>query len=342
MAAVEEIVGEPLPISNRVLTAADHVALRALIKYMSSVLDIAYKTISEGSGFNESTVKNYANDKSSRSVTSRDHYTAFATRCGQLISAYPYKDRLDPYIVHVIRHVFGDASLKSLGIPPPSGPSGHSFDRSLAEWLNVPSAHISEVDLRYRGLWKVVRASSPSSENGNSFDLSEINVSLLNIRPRAFRGDNLLCEFRWYYRGKGRESHERRIFEGYVAPSIDRLEFLGRASSNKLPTLMVWPFFSDAETTEHAEVASGVSLSLNTLGAPVAARVRAFFVAGSQDLKDDAFKTTENNELKDIGVKPIDSLESLISPDHIGTTRRYLAECKPAVGFFTTTHDNRD
>ena len=38
------------------------------MKYMSSVLSIPYKSISSSTPFDESAVKNYTNDKSSRSL----------------------------------------------------------------------------------------------------------------------------------------------------------------------------------------------------------------------------------------------------------------------------------
>ena len=55
----------------------DHVALRALIKYMSAVHNIPYKSICNGTNFDESIVKNYTNDKSSRSVRASEMYIAF-------------------------------------------------------------------------------------------------------------------------------------------------------------------------------------------------------------------------------------------------------------------------
>jgi hypothetical protein len=183
-----------------------------------------------------------------------------------------------------------------------------------------------------------VRASSFPRSESTRWDMKEFSYSLLNIRPRSIAGGPL-CDFRWYSLGKGWERDERRVIEGYVIPNIDRIEFLGRVSTrHKLLTLMVWRFASTPEVHAHAKVASGVSLSLNTSGGPVAARMRAFFVENSDQLQGEEFAALKNKYLDEIGVKPTDILPSLIPSEHVERTLTSLAEYKPILGFFPA-HD---
>ena len=64
------------------------------------------------------------------------------------------------------------------------------------------------------------------------------------------------------------------------------------------------------------------------------ARMRAFFVEDSQTLAGDEFEALKNGQLREIGVRPIESLGSLMPPDQVQSTVSYLAEYKPIVGFF--------
>lgn len=321
--------------SAHVPAPADHVALRALMKYMSSVLGIPYKSISSGTPFDESTVKNYTNDKSSRSLRAAEMYTAFSRRCATIISERGQDIRIDDFVVFILEHLFGDEWLESADIKLPMRHRDQPLDDSLTKWLAISPDESIEVEQRYAGLWRCFRTASPmaAGEQKPRSDLREVYISLLNIRPRSIIGGTL-CDFRWYYLGRGREKDERRVFEGLVIPNVDRIEFLGRGTTrHKLLTMMVWRFTSNPELRDHAKVASGVSLSLHTSGGPVAARMRAFFVEDSQDSSGDAFEALKERALADIGVKPIDALAALVPPDQLESTVAYLGEYPPIVGF---------
>jgi hypothetical protein len=323
-------------LNTRMPDATDHVALRALLKYMSGVMGVPYKSICSGTKFDESSVKNYANDKSSRSVRASEMYSAFSERCAQLIAEGRGEGQLDDYVAYILKRLFGEEWLKKVGISLPTGPYQMQLDASLAAWLDISKDETAEVEQRYSGLWTVVRASSfPRSDNAR-WDMKEISFSLLNIRPRSIAGGPL-CDFRWYSLGKGWEKDERRIVEGYIIPNIDRIEFLGRVSTrHKLLTLMVWRFASNPEVHEHAKVASGVSLSLNTASGPVAARMRAFFIQNSDRLEGDEFGRLKSKYLDEIGVKPVESLPSVVPLEQVEMTLSSLAEYKPIVGFVPT------
>jgi hypothetical protein len=326
-------------LNTRIPDSADHVALRALLKYMSGVMGIPYKSICSTTTFDESSVKNYANDKSSRSVRTTEMYAAFSERCARLLSENPREGQLDEYVVYILKRLFGDEWLKGNGIPLPAGLGPRQLDESLAKWLGVSMEETAEVEHRYSGLWTVMRASSFPRSESTKWDMKEISYSLLNIRPRSIAGGPL-CDFRWYSLGKGWERDERRIIEGYIIPNIDRIEFLGRVSTrHKLLTLMVWRFASNPEVHEHAKVASGVSLSLNTSGGPVAARMRAFFVENSDQLHNEEFDVLKKKYLDEIGVKPADTLPSLIPLEQVERTLTSLAEYKPIVGFFPSQEE---
>jgi len=312
--------------------------LRALVKYMSAVHNIPYKSISGGTKFDESSVKNYANDKSSRSLRANEMYAAFCGSCAEIISERT-EIQLDDFVIHILLHLFGEKWVESAKIKlSPSG-RGQAIDETLAKWLAISGDEMDEVELRYRGLWVVLRASSSSGDVPQRSELKEISYSLLNIRPRGVIGGTL-CDFRWYHLGKGRERDERRVFEGFVIPNVDRIEFLGRVTTrHKLLSLMVWRFTSDPEFRDHATVASGVSLSLNTSGGPVGARVRAFFVENSDTLQGTEFESLKNAQLNQVGVGPADSLQSHIPLDQVQATLSYLSEYKPIVGFFPAEDD---
>jgi hypothetical protein len=303
---------------------------------MSGVLSIPYKSMSSGTKFDESSVKNYTNDKSSRSLRAAEMYVAFSDRCAEIILERKRDLHLDGYVVSLVQHLFGEEFLRAAGLRRPVAHHDQSLGDTLAKWLAITPDEADEVELRYKGLWRCFRASSfpNGADQGARADLKEVNCSLLNIRPRSVTGGTL-CDFRWYYLGKGRERDERRVFEGFVIPNVDRVEFLGRVTTrHKLLTLMVWRFTSNPELRDHARAASGVSLSLNTSGGPVGARMRAFFVEESDSLEAGEFETLKNRQLSEIGVKPIDAVGSLIPPDQLQNTVSYLAEYKPIVGFF--------
>lgn len=319
----------------------DHVALRALIKYISAVHSVPYKQISSGTGFDESGVKNYANDKSSRSLRASEMYSAFSRRCSEIILERR-GIQLDDYAIHILQHIFGHAWLQSANIRLPPGGIDQPLDEALAKWLSISQDEADEVELRYRGLWMVLRASSYPIPEGEPAmpDLSEFSCSLLNIRPRAVAAGTL-CDFRWYQLGKGRERDERRVFEGYVIPSVDRIEFLGRATTrHKMLTMMVWRFSSNPELHDHASVASGISLTLKTSGGPVGARIRAFFVENSDKLQGAEFEALKNAQLNQIGVIPADLARSHIPLDQAQQTMSYLAEYRPIVGFLPLKDSN--
>ncbi len=305
------------------------------MKYMSSVLSIPYKSISGGTSFDESAVKNYTNDKSSRSLRASEMYSAFCERCAALISERARDIRLDDFAVSILQHLFGAPWLESAGIKLPANHRDPVLDETLAKWLAVSRDETDEVELRYGGLWTVLRASSfqNSGDPANRANAEEVSCSLLNIRPRNVIGGTL-CDFRWYSLGKDRERDERRVFEGFVIPNVDRIEFLGRLSTrHKLLTLMVWRFTSNPELQDHARVASGISLSLTSSGRPVVARVRALSVENSENLQGDDFETLKKTHLNEIGVKPIASLGSLVPPDQLESTLSFLAEHRPIAGF---------
>jgi hypothetical protein len=341
-----------LPVRARGPSRADHVALRSLIKYASSVLEIPYKQIAhgaalaDGSKLNESNIKNYVNDKASRSEGARGLFEALLGRCSQLISERPKPIQLDEFAVALLIHLLGVDWLNSAGIElPASRRTPPTHDAIFADWLGVPVDMTAQIETRYVGLWRVMRASSPKrtqAADSARFEIRDINNSLLNIRPRSVT-NGVLCDFRWYYLGRDREPDEYTVFEGYVVPTNDRIEFLGRSTTgHSLLSLMVWRFTSNRELRRHATVSNGAALSLNSDSDPVGARLRAFFVGGTEQLTGEGFDRARDIELGAIGVKPIESIRSMIPQDQFERTVSYLSEYKPIVGFSATREDTSD
>jgi hypothetical protein len=324
-----------VPPPSRLPLPADHIALRALMKYMSGILGIPYKSLSSGTKFDESAVKNYTNDKSSRSLRAGEMYSAFCARCAEIISERADDLRIDDYAVAILQHLFGVKWLESTAIKFPASHRDPALDETLAKWLAVSPNENDEVEIRYSGLWWVLRSSAfqNSGKLSNHSDAQEVSCSLINVRPKSVSAGTL-CDFRWYNLGKDREQDERRVFEGFVIPNVDRIEFLGRLSTrHKLLSLMVWRFSPDPELRDHAKVASGICLSLTGSGRPVIARVRAFFVECSENLHGDEFEAVKRAHLNEIGVRPVKFLESFLSPDQLQSTLAFLSEHKPIAGF---------
>ena len=339
-----DVVKFSAPVINP--SAADHVALRALMKYMSNVLRIPYKSF-EDANFNESSVKNYTNEKSNQSEVAREMFNAFSPKCAQLLVERRSRDvRLDEFVVHILRHLYGDDWLKSAAIELPAASVGpQAPDQAFAHWLGIPEERTGYIETRYCGLWRVFRVSSPSPATGDAQsrpERIEINCSLLNIRPRSVR-KGALCDFRWYYLGRGHERDEYSTFEGCVIPNIDRIEFLGRPTTGyPLLSLMVWRYTFNPEISNHAQVTSGVSLSLNTSLRPVGARVRAYFLGKSDELPSTAFDALKNQELNAIGVGSIESLKELIPAAQFEETQRYLTRYNPILGISPAPDDTGD
>jgi hypothetical protein len=325
-------------------TAADHVVLRALVKYMSRVLGITYKELADAADTNESAVKNYANDKSTTAPRAAQTYTALFGASARLVAgklgAAP-----GPFLVGALTHLFGEAWVRSRGIRMSgAGSPEEPADRALARWARVSQRRTEEVEFRYRGLWRVVRASTDAGVAGRAgrFELTDINCALLNIRPRTV-GRRSLCDFQLFYLGRDRRPHERQVFEGFVIPTGDRLEFLARAQNrSNLLTLMVWHFQSDPKAEGHAAVSDGLTLALNTLGRPLAARVCAFFVPGSERAAGDDFEALREAELEKVRVRALGESGGVIPADRLEETVRYLSEYRPVVGFTANEGDAGD
>jgi hypothetical protein len=213
---------------------ADHVALRALIKYMSRILRVTYKEIAREAKTDESAVKNYANDKSTTAPKALETYTELYKACAKLVEPELKAAPPDAFLTGALTHLFGDAWVRAKGIRPQGiRPIKEPVDRALGRWAHVSALETGEVEVRYRGLWRVVRASThPNHHAGEAaqFQPREIDCSLLNVRPRGV-GGGTLCDFKLYYLGRGRRHHERLQFEGFVLPNVDRLEFFGRAQN---------------------------------------------------------------------------------------------------------------
>src|SRR5262245_18644901 len=91
----------------RIASPADHVALRALIKYMSRVLGIGYKEVANAIHTNESAVKNYVNDKSTTAPKAAEAYGALFTACASLVADKLGAATPDPFLVGALTHLFG-------------------------------------------------------------------------------------------------------------------------------------------------------------------------------------------------------------------------------------------
>jgi hypothetical protein len=312
-----------LKLQRHVPSVADHVALRTLIKYMSSVLGIGYKTIAAETRFDESSVKNYTNDKSIRNSVSRELYVDFSARCAQLLSERRESLSVDPYIAQILVHIFGDEWLSAVGVSVPvQARDGEEIGLALKKWSGAPDELTAQVQQRYCGSWKVVRLSkkSPSSR--------WVDYSLLDITPAATSGG--LCGFRWYCLGRGREIEEHTLSEGFIVPAADRIHFFGKTSFGAgALAMMVWRFTPNAALGAHARVADGILLANEAGYEPVAARIRSFFLGSAMQVEGAAL----DREFGFLGVHPFESLRANIPENQYEKTLGYLEAYEPVMGF---------
>ena len=305
---------------------------------MSLVLKISYKQISHA----ESKVKNYANNKSIRDEKLSALYQEYGKVCAELIARRATELQADEYAKSLLRFLFGEQWMKTNGFEIPSAPQPLTLNDTLTNWLGINDDQSAEIERRYCGLWRIMRASSPprSQASGRQFQAEDINYSLLNIRPRSL-SKGRLCDFRLHYRGRHDEDDETREFSGFVIPNMDRLEFLGRLDGErKLMTLMMWRFAPNPEQTDHSHVANGIALSLNSDAMPIGAHIRAFFIEGSERL--DGFDELRDSEKKRIGVHARQKLQNVIPQDHFDRTIEYLSEYEPIVGMHAARRNNPD
>jgi hypothetical protein len=323
-------------------SAKDHVALRALMKYMSSVLGIPYKSFASQK-FSENQVKSYTNDRTNRNEPSRQMFRAFSSKSADILASKRQDLQLDDFVLHILRHLQGDNWLTSNGFEPTATvPAAQSPDQALTNWLGISEEKIRYIERRYCGLWRVFRMSSPPAipDPQARPERPEINYSLLNIRSRSVK-NGALCDFRWHYLGWRHEWDEFRTIEGWVVPNVDRIEFVGRPDSPIL-SLMVWGYTFNPELVSHAEVTRGMSLSLNTALEPVSARVRSFFLNNTDKLTGDEFNAKREEELKAIGVHSIETMRNLIPANQFEETQRFLQQFKPIVGISPSPDDTGD
>lgn len=314
----------------------DHLALRSLLKYMSLSLRIPYKAITP----KESEIKNYTANKSIRGPRLQAIFTEYSQAASRILPEYLDRVSSDEIGLLLVKCVFGEAWLKTHGIDVSPATKQASLEEMLMQWLGVDEEEAAQVEQRYRGLWRVMRAASPlgrpTSKRG--FELTHVNHSLLNIQPR---GTGELCHFHWYSRGRHSEKDETRVTTGFVIPNVDRLEFLGHQEGRqKLMTLMFWRFIANFDATEHTEVSNGISLSLNSEAAPIGAHVRAFFVPSSDTVEGAAFDALRQSERKQIGVRPTETLRADIPQEHYDRTIEYLSEYEPIIGIHPTRSNN--
>ena len=139
------------------------VALRALIKYMSRVLGIGYKEIANATHTNESAVKNYVNDKSTTAPKAGGAYTALFTACASLVADERGRRAPDPFLIGALTHLFGSDWVHSKGIRVAAGPSlDEPLDGRWDAGRTRPQPNTKEVEVALRGLWRIVRASTPA------------------------------------------------------------------------------------------------------------------------------------------------------------------------------------
>ena len=323
---------------SQVPTAVDHLALRSLLRYMSLILKIPYKSISD----NDSQIKNYANNKSIKDRKLQLLFKEYSQAAAEALVPHIQKLQSDEYGLFLAKYMFGEEWLGQNGVHVVDRSRPPALNDALMHWLEVEDTEAVQVEQRYRGLWRVMRASSAGRRQPPTpeAELKDINYSLLNIRPRDLSPGGL-CEFRWYYRGRFSERDETRVFSGFAVPNIDRLEFFGRLQNRHRPLiLMSWRFTPNAESIEHTEVANGISLSLNSDTAPVAAHIRAFFIPTSDQREGEAFDQLLDTERKRIGVHPKEALKNEIPPEDYERTIAYLSQHEPMVGFHPSQGHN--
>jgi hypothetical protein len=321
---------------SRSPTAADHVALRALIKYMSSVLGIPYKIICAETNISEHDVKNYTNDKTYKSEASKSSFHELANGCADILQKRGLSD-IDRFVIDILLHLFGNHWLVSAG-----GGYEQAPDDIFLNWLRVSPEELDRVEAQYRGLWRIFRAWTPvtmASEAWTPAKMVEFDYSILDIRPRRSIEKTELCSFRWYYSGKHYEPGEYGSIEGLVIPNNDRIEFLGHGTSwQKSLSLMVWRYPANPEIRPHAEVSNGISLSFGSTGNPVATRVRAVFIEKSNKLTNSDFEALRRDELSQIGVRSMESLRLILPEDQLDRTLQFISDTKPIYGFFPENH----
>src|SRR5262249_43435327 len=88
----------------------EHVALRVLIKYLSHVIDVPYKSIAGNTTYNEDAVKSYANDKA-MNASAQEMYNAFVGSCEPFVQANAPKLKQYDYIVQVLHHLYEESWL---------------------------------------------------------------------------------------------------------------------------------------------------------------------------------------------------------------------------------------
>jgi hypothetical protein len=335
----------PFNPSRSVASSDDHVALRSLLKAMSALLGIPYKLVADRAGLKEQQIKSYANEKAMRGEKQQQVFEAVTKSVSELLPSHVEQIKEKTYILHILLQLLGSAWLKQNGLELATLETDAPPDRGLVKWLNVLDQETAEVERSFSGLWRIIRSATPSSrdEIGAVFKLTSVNYSLLNIRPRHI-GGNSLCDFRWYYRGRGGEAGDVRVSEGFVVPTTDRVDFLAKPSgphSNML-SLMSWSYTMNTERPEHIDAANGIALTINSSNNPLGAHLRAFFISGSDSIEEQNFVTLRDVERATIGVKTTEELRALVPVDQYDRTIAYLQHFKPIVGFVPGTGDNYD
>jgi hypothetical protein len=281
--------------------AADHIALRTLVKYLSSVEGIPYKLVGDGTHLREEHIKAYVNDKAIKGNRLTDIFVSLSQRCAEIVAQRGLAARQPDFIIGIEEHLFGESWLASVGLDR----KGSGFERALARWLDTPDSEIGYFEDRYAGLWRVVRPMTSDRRSRTMKSVKEFNFSLLNIRPRK-TAQGTLPNFRWYV---ATELHHRySVIEGSVIPQFDSLGFLGRISArHRLLTLMSWASNFDPDLVErHAESAFGIALSSDAIGRPIMTRLQAFFVPDSARYSDRELEEMRLDEMRHIGIVSAD------------------------------------
>lgn len=280
-------------------------ALQSVIRYFMRLDYLGRDDLHKETALEKAQVTSFLN----RVQGEKANKTQFVALVPYLANVYEVHARqiTDPFILDAIRVALRHPDL---GMVPKS--ANFEVEQDLISWIRVDGDRVIDATKMLSGMWLVTRLSSTTPNDPN---VPEFNVSLVNIDPHQIVEDLRLPRFKHYVNGKGRDSTQAEVFEGFVMVDDRHVYLLGRKrrTTSLQPELFSFHYVpsegASGEKTPKLQAFQGHGNSVASSRGQIGVYYLAEFVEGSHELDADAFEEKKLELINKLGVFTLMQIE---------------------------------